>query len=85
MIISNKTLVVNWLFLMALTVLAVMLSSFLNAGTAFIVCSLLIVFLKGKQIVDVFMELETAPKNWRRLFLAYVIILPTVICVIYLL
>ena len=37
------------------------------------------VVIKGQQIVDVFMELNSAPQKWRWLLLSYVILLPLII------
>lgn len=79
----------SWLWLLALTVISVYVGQFLELFNAqknlFIIIVLFIVFLKGKQIIDVFMELKQAPKLWRRLLLAYVILLPVIIGLIYLL
>ena len=79
----------SWLYLLALTVLSAYLDEFFNFFTdnrpAFILCALFIVFLKGQQIIDIFMELAEAPKLWRRLLLGYVTLLPIIIAIIYLL
>ena len=45
---------------------------------------LIISTVKGLQIIDIFMELKHAPKLWRRLLLSYVILVPTIISLIYL-
>ena len=83
--ISNKTIIINWLLLILLTVISVCLGLAFDQPAVFIVATLVIVFVKGKQIIDVFMELQHAPNFWRKLLLSYVIIIPLVICVIYLL
>jgi len=84
----NKKNTLSWLWLLALTVISTYVATFLELFNAqkslFIVIVLFIVFLKGQQIIDIFMELELAPKLWRRLLLAYVILLPTIIGFIYL-
>ena len=83
--ISSKTIVINWLLLIVLTVISVVLGFTLEQKFFFILATLLIVFVKGKQIIDVFMELQHAPNRWRKLLLSYVVIIPLVICIIYLL
>jgi hypothetical protein len=45
---------------------------------------MLIVAMKGQQIIDVFMELKHAPRFWRNIMLAYVIVIPLIITIIYL-
>lgn len=86
---STKKDTLSWLYLLALTVLSAYLDEFFSIFTdnrpAFILCALFIVFLKGQQIIDIFMELAQAPKLWRRLLLGYVILLPIIIAFIYLL
>ena len=85
----NKKNTLSWLWLLALTVLSTYVDVFLDLfnvqKSLFIITVLFIVFLKGQQIIDVFMELKHAPKLWRRLLLAYVTLLPIIIGFIYLL
>ena len=85
---ANQKNTISWLWLLALTVISVYIGQFLELfntqKSLFIIVVLFIVFLKGQQIIDIFMELELAPKLWRRLLLAYVILLPTIIGFIYL-
>jgi len=87
--LSTKKDTLSWLYLLALTVLSAYLGEFFNLFTdnkpVFILSALFIVFLKGQQIIDIFMELAQAPKLWRRLLLGYVILLPIIIAFIYLL
>lgn len=86
---SNKKNTLSWLWLLALTIISVYVGEVLELFNVqknlFILIVLFIVFLKGQQIIDVFMELKHAPKLWRRLLLAYVVLLPSVIGLIYLL
>jgi len=86
---TNKKNTLSWLWLLVLTVVstyaALFLSFFNTQKSLFISIVLFIVFLKGQQIIDVFMELKQAPKFWRRLLMAYVILLPIIIGLIYLL
>jgi len=86
---ANQKNTISWLWLLALTVISVYIGQFLELfntqKSLFIIVVLFIVFLKGQQIIDIFMELEQAPKLWRRLLLAYVILLPSIIGLIYLL
>tara|TARA_R110002050_G_scaffold299118_2_gene463897 strand:+ start:620 stop:895 length:276 start_codon:yes stop_codon:yes gene_type:complete len=84
----NKKNTLSWLWLLALTILSVYVGTIFELFNAqkslFIGVVLFIVFLKGQQIIDVFMELKHAPKLWRRLLLGYVIVLPIIIGIIYL-
>ena len=86
---SNKKSTLSWLWLMALTIISTYVGTIINLFNAqynlFILTVLFIVFLKGQQIIDVFMELKQAPKLWRVLLLAYVLLLPLIIGLIYLL
>ena len=74
----------NWFWLISLTLLSAFIGHFIDNQFVFIVSVLFIVFLKGQQIVDVFMELKHAPNKWRWLMLSYVILLPVIIGFIYL-
>jgi len=84
----NKKNTISWLLLLLLTVVSTYVDLFLELfntqNSLFIIVVLFIVYLKGQQIIDVFMELKQAPKLWRRLLLAYVILLPVIIGLIYL-
>jgi len=85
---TDKKNTLSWLWLLALTVISTYISLFINffdlPKSLFISIVLFIVFLKGQQIIDVFMELKQAPEFWRRLLMAYVILLPLTIGLIYL-
>jgi len=86
---ANKRNTLSWLWLLALTIIStyigLLLEFFNTPETLYIIIVLFIVFLKGQQIIDVFMELKQAPKLWRWLLMAYVILLPSIIALIYLL
>lgn len=83
----NKVLpsVLSWFFLIALTFLSVYITDFIDSKILFIGSAFLIVFIKGQQIIDIFMELKHAPKRWRFLLLSYVILIPLIISIIYIL
>jgi len=87
--LSNKRNTLSWLYLLVLTIISTYIGGFFEIfalnESFFIMSVLFIVFLKGQQIIDVFMELAQAPKLWRGLLLGYVIVLPIIIAVIYLL
>ena len=87
-VITWKGILASWTWLIILTLISVAAGryfySFNVSKELFVVSVMAIVILKGQQIVDVFMELKYAPKNWRYLLLSYIIILPTVIALIYL-
>jgi len=86
---ANKRNTLSWLWLLALTIIStyigLLLEFFSTPETLYINIVLFIVFLKGQQIIDVFMELKQAPKLWRWLLMTYVILLPSIIALIYLL
>ncbi len=75
----------SWLLLIFLSVIAISLPELMANRHFYIISALIIVVIKGQQIVDVFMELKMAPKFWRVLFLSYIVLLPVIIAVIYLL
>ena len=81
--INNINIISSWLWLIILTFASVFVGYIIDESSVFIVIVMFIVFLKGKQIVDVFMELQHAPKKWRLLLLSYVILLPSIIALIY--
>lgn len=74
----------SWLLLIVLTIIAIYLADFIDNRSLYILSALSIVVIKGQQIVDVFMELNQAPKFWRLLLLSYIVLLPVIIAVIYL-
>ncbi len=74
----------GWFLLITLTIIAVYLPEFVDNRSATIMGALVIVVFKGQQIVDIFMELNNAPKLWRTLFLSYIVLLPLIITIIYL-
>lgn len=80
---NNKQIIISWLILIALTLLSVFIGEIVENHTLFILLVLAIVFLKGQQIVDIFMELKTAPRMWRLILLSYVILIPAIITTIY--
>jgi len=82
---SNKKNTLSWLCLMALTLISTFMGLIIHNKTLFITSVLFIVFLKGQQIIDIFMELSHAPTLWRCLLLGYVILLPIIIGFIYIL
>ena len=83
--ITLKQTLISWVLLILLTLASVYAGQVIENNVLFIVSVLLIVFLKGQQITDIFMELREAPKMWRMLLLSYVFIIPSIICLIYLL
>jgi len=82
---SNNKNTLSWLWLMILTIISSFIGLVINNKALLIGAVLFIVFLKGQQIIDTFMELAQAPKFWRRLLLGYVTVLPIIICLIYVL
>ena len=80
----NNLATLSWLLLIVLTIVAVLLASFIDNRSLYIVSALTIVVIKGQQIVDVFMYLHNAPRLWRWLLLSYIVLIPFIIAVIYL-
>ncbi len=74
-------------WLIPLTTASVAIGQYFQHATLnsvlFIAIVMLIIALKGQQIIDVFMELKHAPKLWRNIMLAYVIVVPLIITLIY--
>ncbi len=82
--ITTKHIIVSWLWLLLLTLLSVTLGKLVIHNSLFIIAVLVIVMLKGQQIIDIFMELKYAPKKWRFLLSSYIVIVPLIITSIYL-
>lgn len=78
----------SWGWLILLTLASVAIGQHFQSTSfntlAFISIIMLIIAMKGQQIIDVFMELKHAPRLWRNIMLAYVIVIPTIITLIYL-
>jgi len=70
--------------LIALTIISIFLTNLFENRSVYIISALLIVIVKGQQIVDVFMELNKAPRFWRLLLLSYIVLIPLIIAIIYL-
>jgi len=84
----NKTFLtpwLSWLWLILLTLLSVGFNQITSNTYLWLLSVFIIVFLKGQQIVDIFMELKHAPVMWRMLLLGYVVILPGILFTIYIL
>ncbi|MCG7200285.1 cytochrome C oxidase subunit IV family protein [Marinobacter pelagius] len=69
----------SWLILNALTLLSLAATELVGNLSVLILFVVLTVIVKGQTIVDVFMGLKTAPVTWRRLLLAYVVVVPGII------
>jgi len=77
----------TWFILIVLTIISALLGKYFNLtispNSVFVFVIMLIVALKGQQIIDIFMELNHAPRKWRLLLMSYVVIIPSVITLIY--
>lgn len=82
--IAFRLATTSWLVLVVLTLVTMYFPIIISERNAYIICALIIVVIKGQQIVDVFMELKSAPRFWRLLLLSYIVMLPLIIGVIYL-
>ncbi len=74
----------SWLLLIVLTIASIYLTNLIDNRSLYIISALIIVVVKGQQIVDVFMELDKAPRLWRLLLLSYIVLIPLIIAIIYL-
>jgi hypothetical protein len=86
---GTRTALKAYIYLILLTIISVLLGeaeSSLTQDRQNIVLGGILVLstFKGIQIIDVFMELKHAPKLWRKVLLSYVILVPTIIAMIYL-
>jgi len=85
--LNNKSVYLvsySWLLLIALSIIAVYMDNVIGDRSLYIIAALSIVVIKGQQVVDVFMELKKAPRFWRILLLSYIVLLPLIITIIYL-
>ncbi len=73
----------SWFWLILLTLASVFAGDIFTQAPLFLATVFFIVFLKGQQITDVFMELKHAPSLWRYLLLSYVIVVPAILFLIY--
>ena len=74
---------ITWLFLLALTLLAVTFSKMGIDHNLLLKAVLIITIVKGMLVADVFMGLNLAPKFWYRLMASYLILVPLGIFLIY--
>ena len=81
---TNTQAILSWAILISLTIISVYLDQIISSTTLFSLTIFAIVFIKGQQITDIFMELKHAPTRWRIIMLGYVLIVPFIICAIYL-
>ena len=81
---TTKKALISWLWLIVLTFLSAYLDRFIGYGWIVVCTALFVVFLKGQQIIDIFMELKHAPRFWRMLLLSYVLLIPLILTLIYL-
>jgi len=80
----TKKSLFSYTVLLLLTFVSVVLNHVVSHRSIFVILVLFIVFLKGQQITDIFMELKHAKRMWRIILLSYVLLLPTIIAGIYL-
>ena len=73
----------TWLFLLALTLLAVTFSKMGIDHNLLLKAVLIITIVKGMLVAGVFMGLNIAPKFWYRLMASYLILVPLGIFLIY--
>lgn len=85
---TTKRIVISWVLLLLLTLISIGVGKYFHnndfSHVLFVSIVMIIVALKGHQIIDVFMELKEAPTKWRYLLLSYVVVVPLIISLIYL-
>lgn len=69
----------SWLLLISMTLISVAFSEWVKNPAVMTLAVILAVIIKGRSIVDIFMELKTAPVVWRQLLLSYVIVVPATV------
>ena len=77
--LSSKKLAGTWILLIVLTLTSAALGSFDIPKNVLVFLVLLTVLIKNQQIIDVFMELKTAPNLWRGLLQAYTLFIVVVV------
>lgn len=80
---ASLKITLSWLSLITLTLLSAFLGEDMYNSSWLIAILMVILVLKGQQVVDVFMGLGGAPKRWRAIMLSYVLVLPGLIGAIY--
>jgi hypothetical protein len=73
-----------WLALMAVTVLAALMSVFFESGVVLLFASVIILIFKGQMVIDHFMELRHVSKHWRILMSAYCVVIGAFVILAYL-
>ena len=73
-----RVVTISWLVLIFLTSLAVAASQFGLERHWLILLVFGLTFCKGKLVVDIFMDLFSGPKLWRRLLTSYAIVVPMI-------
>ncbi len=77
--ISSKQLAGTWVLLIALTLTSAVLGTVDIPKGLLVFLVLLTVLIKNQQIIDVFMELKSAPRLWRGLMQAYTLFIVVVV------
>lgn len=78
-----QTMSYIWLALIIMTILAFSLSALGISKLYLIAAVMLLTIMKAKLITGMFMELNVAPKLWKRAFNSYIIIIPVVTALAY--
>ena len=81
---QKRTLDLLWLLLVALTLGGALLGESAASGSTLLLVVVLTMALKGRLVVDYFMEMRNANRTLRALMRAYFYVLPLVTVVVYL-
>jgi cytochrome c oxidase subunit IV len=79
-----KMLTASWVILLLLTLTAGLLSQLNMSSLSLLLLALTITIFKSQLVVDIFMGLKTVAYHWRYLMLAYIVLIPVIIVIIYL-
>jgi hypothetical protein len=83
---SRKELITGWVLLMALTIGTMIAGRVTNASTlgfAWLSALLVITYFKARTILNVYLNLQAAPRHWKTGFSAILIVLLLAIAGIY--
>ena len=82
-IVKDKTSMIVWLILIALTFLAFFIGWLKTTSSLFVAILLLSTFIKGKLVIDYFMGFSDAQQRWRNFPTIWLFLVVAMIAVLY--
>jgi heme/copper-type cytochrome/quinol oxidase subunit 4 len=82
-IVKDKTSMIVWLILIALTFLAFFIGWLKTTSSLFVAILLLSTFIKGKLVIDYFMGFSDAQQRWRNFPTIWLFLVVSMIAVLY--